>query len=181
MHPTKPLATILCLHPLSSLVTQAIAWHFEREISHLTFSKAKSGSASLQQDPSSLASISPGPPAGAPPSPAYPATKMSHQMSNKKLQKIMTQPINLIFRFFTNKSRVQLWLYEQPDLRIEGRIMVSLDLAQMACGGFDEYMNMVLDDAEEIQLKKNTRVFVGRILLKGENISLIMSTGSTSE
>lgn len=42
--------------------------------------------------------------------------------------------------------------------------------------GFDEYMNMVLDDAEEIQLKKNTRVFVGRILLKGENISLIMST-----
>ncbi|CDI82270.1 small nuclear ribonucleoprotein E, putative [Eimeria praecox] len=94
---------------------------------------------------------------------------MSHQMSNKKLQKIMTQPINLIFRFFTNKSRVQLWLYEQPDLRIEGRIM-----------GFDEYMNMVLDDAEEIQLKKNTRVFVGRILLKGENISLIMSTGSSN-
>ena len=33
---------------------------------------------------------------------------------------------NLIFRFFTNKSRVQLWLYEQPDLRIEGRIMVSI-------------------------------------------------------
>lgn len=103
------------------------------------------------------------------PTPAGFFTKMSHQMSNKKLQKIMTQPINLIFRFFTNKSRVQLWLYEQPDLRIEGRIM-----------GFDEYMNMVLDDAEEIQLKKNTRVFVGRILLKGENISLIMSTGSTN-
>lgn len=35
---------------------------------------------------------------------------------------------NLIFRFFTNKSRVQLWLYEQPDLRIEGRIMVNMKL-----------------------------------------------------
>ncbi|PHJ15430.1 small nuclear ribonucleoprotein [Cystoisospora suis] len=86
-------------------------------------------------------------------------------MSNKKLQKIMTQPINLIFRFFTQRMRVQIWLYEQPDLRIEGRIM-----------GFDEYMNMVLDDAEEVYVKKRTRIPVGRILLKGENITLIMAT-----
>lgn len=86
-------------------------------------------------------------------------------MSNKKLQKIMTQPINLIFRFFTQRMRVQIWLYEQPDLRIEGRIM-----------GFDEYMNMVLEDAEEVYLKKRTRIPVGRILLKGENITLIMAT-----
>ncbi|PFH31135.1 putative small nuclear ribonucleoprotein E [Besnoitia besnoiti] len=86
-------------------------------------------------------------------------------MSNKKLQKIMTQPINLIFRFFTQRMRVQIWLYEQPDLRIEGRIM-----------GFDEYMNMVLDDAEEVYLKKRTRIPVGRILLKGENITLITAT-----
>ncbi|EPR59263.1 small nuclear ribonucleoprotein E, putative [Toxoplasma gondii ME49] len=86
-------------------------------------------------------------------------------MSNKKLQKIMTQPINLIFRFFTQRMRVQIWLYEQPDMRIEGRIM-----------GFDEYMNMVLDDAEEVYLKKRTRIPVGRILLKGENVTLIMAT-----
>jgi len=37
--------------------------------------------------------------------------------------------------------------------------------------GFDEYMNMVLDDAVEIGTKK--RNDVGRILLKGDAITLI--------
>mmetsp|Transcript_19797 Transcript_19797/g.61594 ORF Transcript_19797/g.61594 Transcript_19797/m.61594 type:complete len:80 (+) Transcript_19797:3-242(+) len=76
----------------------------------------------------------------------------------------MTQPINLIFRFLQNKTRIQVWLYEQTDLRIEGRII-----------GFDEYMNLVLDDAEEIALKKKSRKALGRILLKGDNITLLMA------
>ena len=82
-----------------------------------------------------------------------------------KVQKIMTQPINLIFRFLQNKTRVQVWLYENTELRIEGRIV-----------GFDEYMNLVLDDAEELSLKKKTRKTLGKILLKGDNITLLMST-----
>mmetsp|Transcript_69191 Transcript_69191/g.115015 ORF Transcript_69191/g.115015 Transcript_69191/m.115015 type:complete len:105 (+) Transcript_69191:9-323(+) len=82
-----------------------------------------------------------------------------------KVQKIMTQPINLIFRFLQNKTRVQVWLYENTDLRIEGRIV-----------GFDEYMNLVLDDAEELSMKKKSRKALGRILLKGDNITLMMST-----
>ncbi|CAM6087133.1 unnamed protein product [Calypogeia fissa] len=48
---------------------------------------------------------------------------------------------NLIFRFLQSKSRIQIWLFEQKDLGIEGRII-----------GFDEYMNLVLQDAEEISL-----------------------------
>jgi len=52
-------------------------------------------------------------------------------------------------------------------LRIEGKII-----------GFDEYMNLVLDDAEELSIKKKTRKPLGRILLKGDNITLMMSTGS---
>ena len=32
---------------------------------------------------------------------------------------------NLIFRFLQNKQRIQIWLYENADLRIEGRIIVS--------------------------------------------------------
>jgi len=87
-------------------------------------------------------------------------------MSSRRLQKIMTLPINQIFRYLQNKVRVQIWLYEQADLRIEGRIL-----------GFDEYMNLVLDDAEEISVKKKTRRPVGRILLKGDNITLMMNTG----
>ena len=33
--------------------------------------------------------------------------------------------INLIFRFLQSRQKVQIWLYEQSDLRIEGRIIVS--------------------------------------------------------
>ena len=31
---------------------------------------------------------------------------------------------NLIFRFLQNKTRIQVWLFENTDLRIEGRIIV---------------------------------------------------------
>ncbi|CAF1153803.1 unnamed protein product [Rotaria sp. Silwood1] len=85
-----------------------------------------------------------------------------------KVQKVMVQPINLIFRYLQNRSRIQVWLYEQTTTRIEGYII-----------GFDEYMNLVLDDADEILLKKNTRKKIGRILLKGDNISLIQQIQPT--
>ncbi|CAL9200707.1 unnamed protein product [Musa hybrid cultivar] len=67
-------------------------------------------------------------------------------MASTKVQRIMTQPINLIFRFLQSKARIQIWLFEQKDLRIEGRII-----------GFDEYMNLVLEEAEEVNVKKKTR------------------------
>ena len=79
-----------------------------------------------------------------------------------KVAKVMVQPINLLFRYLQNKSRIQVWVYEQVNLRVEGQII-----------GFDEYMNLVLDDAEEVHIKKNTRRKIGRILLKGDNITLI--------
>ena len=41
--------------------------------------------------------------------------------------------------------------------------------------GFDEYMNVVLDEAEELSIKKKTRKPLGRILLKGDNITMMMS------
>ncbi|GES88313.1 small nuclear ribonucleoprotein E [Rhizophagus clarus] len=87
-----------------------------------------------------------------------------------KVQKIMVQPINLIFKYLQNKTKVQIWLYEQVDLRIEGQII-----------GFDEFMNLVLDNAEEVNLKKKTRNLLGRILLKGDNITLIQSKQVYSE
>ncbi|THG00211.1 hypothetical protein TEA_020644 [Camellia sinensis var. sinensis] len=62
-------------------------------------------------------------------------------MATTKVQRIMTQPI---------KARIQIWLFEQKDSRIEGRII-----------GFDEYMNLVLDDAEEVNVKKKTRKALG--------------------
>ena len=35
--------------------------------------------------------------------------------------------------------------------------------------------DLVLDDAEELSMKKKSRKSLGRILLKGENITLMMS------
>ncbi|EGF78160.1 hypothetical protein BATDEDRAFT_90820 [Batrachochytrium dendrobatidis JAM81] len=86
-----------------------------------------------------------------------------------KLQKIMVQPINLIFRMLQQKSRVQIWLYEQTEIRIEGQIL-----------GFDEFMNLVLDDAEEVSTKTGARKQLGRILLKGDNITLFCNAPTTA-
>ncbi|KAI8329240.1 hypothetical protein BC941DRAFT_443425 [Chlamydoabsidia padenii] len=87
---------------------------------------------------------------------------------SSKVQKIMVQPINLIFRYLQNKSRVQIWLFEKSDMRIEGQII-----------GFDEFMNLVLDQAEEVLTKEQIRRSVGRIMLRGDNITLIQAVNST--
>ncbi|KAG0030043.1 hypothetical protein BGZ81_003145 [Podila clonocystis] len=88
---------------------------------------------------------------------------------SSKVQRIMVQPINLIFRYLQQRSTVQIWLYEQVETRIEGQII-----------GFDEFMNLVLDDAHEVNVKKGTKKSVGRILLKGDNITLIQSVSAPS-
>ncbi|KAG5327861.1 RUXE protein, partial [Pseudoatta argentina] len=94
--------------------------------------------------------------------------KMSYK-GPQKVQKVMVQPINLIFRYLQNRSRVQVWLFENVNLRIEGHIV-----------GFDEYMNLVLDDAEEYHQKTKNRKPLGRIMLKGDNITLIQNTNPTA-
>merc|ERR1712141_420716 len=87
----------------------------------------------------------------------------------QKVQKVMVQPINLIFRFLQNRERVLCWLYENVNTRIEGHIV-----------GFDEFMNLVLEDAAEVHNKRGTRKDVGRIMLKGDNITLIQSMDGKS-
>merc|ERR1712130_909799 len=89
--------------------------------------------------------------------------KMSYG-GGQKVQKVMVQPINLIFRYLQNRTRVSVWLYENVNTRIEGHIT-----------GFDEYMNLVLDDACEVHLKRKTEKVLGRIMLKGDNITLIQA------
>ena len=92
---------------------------------------------------------------------------MAYNSGAPKVQKVMVQPINLIFRYLQNRSRVQVWLYENVNTRIEGCII-----------GFDEYMNIVMDEAEEVHKKKGTRKHIGRILLKGDNITLLQNMGT---
>ncbi|NXG79079.1 RUXE protein, partial [Baryphthengus martii] len=73
----------------------------------------------------------------------------------------------LSFSITLQRSRIQVWLYEQVNMRIEGCII-----------GFDEYMNLVLDDAEEIHSKTKSRKQLGRIMLKGDNITLLQSVSN---
>jgi len=82
----------------------------------------------------------------------------------QKVQKVMVQPINLIFRYLQNRTVVSVWLYENVNTKIEGIIT-----------GFDEYMNLVLDEAVEVHVKRHTRKPLKRIMLKGDNITLIQA------
>lgn len=74
----------------------------------------------------------------------------------------MLPPINAIFKFLQLQVPVTIWLYEQTQLKIQGRIR-----------GFDEFMNIVVDDAVEVRLGSEEPL--GRILLKGDSITLILS------
>ena len=95
------------------------------------------------------------------------APSMTYWSQGQKVQKVMVQPINLIFRYLQNRSRIQVWLYEQVNIWIEGCII-----------GFDEYMNLVLDDAEEIHSKTKSRKQLGQIMLKGDSITLLQSVSN---
>uniref|UniRef100_A0A8C3EIU4 Small nuclear ribonucleoprotein E n=1 Tax=Corvus moneduloides TaxID=1196302 RepID=A0A8C3EIU4_CORMO len=91
---------------------------------------------------------------------------MAYRGQGQKVQKVMVQPIVSCLESL-RRSRIQVWLYEQVNMRIEGCII-----------GFDEYMNLVLDDAEEIHSKTKSRKQLGRIMLKGDNITLLQSVSS---
>ena len=83
-------------------------------------------------------------------------------MSSKQTKQNNLPPINLIFKFLQQLSVVNILLYEQTQSRIQGKIR-----------GFDEFMNIVIDDAVELSNGKKSEL--GRILLKGDNITLISS------
>ncbi|TLS29638.1 hypothetical protein PpBr36_00964 [Pyricularia pennisetigena] len=55
-------------------------------------------------------------------------------------RKILLPPINCIFKLLQSHATVSIWLYEQLGIRIEGKIR-----------GFDEFMNLVIDDAVEVK------------------------------
>lgn len=43
-------------------------------------------------------------------------------------------PLAVVFKFLQSKARVEIWLFNNNEFRLEGKIL-----------GFDEYMNIVLD------------------------------------
>ncbi|KUL85375.1 hypothetical protein ZTR_06978 [Talaromyces verruculosus] len=90
-------------------------------------------------------------------------------------RKTLLAPIHFIFKLLQQRSTVSIWLYEQLSFRIEGKIR-----------GFDEFMNLVVDDAVEVRLatkseeekRRNLGIsprLTSQILLKGDNVSLIQA------
>ncbi|KAJ5722790.1 Ribonucleoprotein LSM domain eukaryotic/archaea-type [Penicillium malachiteum] len=83
-------------------------------------------------------------------------------------RKTLLAPIHFIFSLLQKRSTVSIWLYEQLAFRIEGKIR-----------GFDEFMNLVIDEAVEVrqatQTESEKRRPLGQILLKGDNVSLIQA------
>lgn len=61
-------------------------------------------------------------------------------------QRMMVQPIEVIFRYLQQQTPVSVWLYDNSDFRIQGKI-----------AGFDEFMNVVMADAEEVWQAKGDK------------------------
>mmetsp|Transcript_9555 Transcript_9555/g.14070 ORF Transcript_9555/g.14070 Transcript_9555/m.14070 type:complete len:90 (-) Transcript_9555:294-563(-) len=81
-----------------------------------------------------------------------------------RVKKVTKMPINVIFSHLQEGNRIKVWLYEDTRMALEGKVL-----------GFDEYMNMTLDNTVECDLKSGKRTEVGRILLKGDAITLIQN------
>ncbi|KAF4339679.1 small nuclear ribonucleo E [Fusarium beomiforme] len=60
-------------------------------------------------------------------------------------RRLMLPPIKYIFELLREHATVSIWLYEQLAIRIEGQIR-----------GFDEFMNLVIDEAVEVKLVSKT-------------------------
>lgn len=77
--------------------------------------------------------------------------------------KVLLPPINFIFKLLQQRSTVSIWLYEQLAVRIEGKIRVTWNRARFGYlrltpirQGFDEFMNLVIDDAVEVKQPTKT-------------------------
>lgn len=71
-------------------------------------------------------------------------------------------PIEYLFLFMERGLTVEIWTEHNPNLKFQGKI-----------SGFDEWMNLTLDHAQEINVKKGTVINVGKIILKGDVISVV--------
>ena len=70
----------------------------------------------------------------------------------KKILRMITRPINYLFDLYQAKTKIQIWIFDNKDILFEGKIL-----------GFDEYMNMVLDECEEVKKKKKNKKLFRKI------------------
>lgn len=68
----------------------------------------------------------------------------------------------MLFQHLQTRRRVEIWLYENSSTKLQGIIL-----------GFDEFMNLVLGEATEHNLKTKSTKSLNTILLKGDTITMV--------
>lgn len=76
--------------------------------------------------------------------------------------KILEPPLHVLFGYLKEGSRIRVHLNKNNKMCIEGTLL-----------GFDEFMNLVLDDAYEIYLASDTKIPLGKTMLRGEVIAIV--------
>lgn len=77
-------------------------------------------------------------------------------------RKALEPPLHMLFGYLKEEKRVRIHLNQNPKMIIEGKLV-----------GFDEFMNVVLDDAQEIYLNKKSHADIGTVMLRGECVGLV--------
>jgi 5'-nucleotidase len=73
-----------------------------------------------------------------------------------------SQVVNRLSGYLKEEKRIRIHLNQNSKMVIEGKIV-----------GFDEFMNIVLEDADEIYLTKGSRLHLGRMMLRGECVGIV--------
>jgi small nuclear ribonucleoprotein E len=85
------------------------------------------------------------------------------------MQQTIRKPLNAVFDFLKDKSRVEVWLQHDNHTRIEGVLV-----------GYDEFFNIILEDAVEHNTRRpNEPGFpLGKLILKGDTVGLVHRIGN---
>lgn len=78
----------------------------------------------------------------------------------------MLRPANVVYKFIQDAQRVRIWLVYDTKICVEGVLV-----------GYDSFMNVVLSDASEVNLKEKTSTHFGKMLLRSDNVGVIHPIG----
>ena len=71
-------------------------------------------------------------------------------------------PLHILLGYVKEGSRIRILINQNSKMYYEGTFV-----------GFDEFMNLVLNDTFEIYIKDNSKLSLGTLMLRGDTISII--------
>ena len=81
-------------------------------------------------------------------------------------KRVKQTPDYAIHSFLKENQKVRVWLIHDNRTRIEGVLI-----------GYDEFMNLILDNASEVHSKTGAATPIGKIILRGDTVGLIHAVG----